>query len=538
MQLEQIQLPVTNLLYADYIAHEDKTQQFFEYNVSNKSFEQRAAYLQTQHYQFQQVADAVEKYMAPYSKSEVVKENIALLRNGALAIVGGQQAGILTGPLYSVHKAITVLLLAKKQSELLAQPIVPVFWIAGEDHDIEEINHTYTMTEQDVKKRAYSKRSHKKTMASYTEFDQQEMHRAITQIFADYGETSYTNELLTTVKNAIDSTTTFTQFFTKLMNELFDQFGLLMIDAADETLRQIESNYFVRLIEQSETIAKKVFAQEQKLASYGYPKPIEANENGVNLFYVENGERHLLEWDAGIARNKAAMLKFTKDELIKIAQQTPERLSNNVVTRPVMQEMVFPVLAFVGGPGELAYWATLKPAFEQMNLQMPIFVPRMQMTFVTRQSQAILNKLNLTIEDVFSGKAKEQLNTFLQEIEDQTAIAAIQQLQQTLQQAYASLEQHLQSQSVNLTNILEKNSELHSKHLQYLQSKVTEQVQLKHSVQIKRFETLRSEFTPVDSLQERIYSPYKYMNEVGTTLIAELMALPFEVNTKHNVVYF
>ena len=538
MQLEQIQLPVTNLLYADYIAHEDKTQQFFEYNVSEEHFQKRAAYLQTQTYQSQLVADAIEQYMQPFSISEAVKENITLLRNGALTVVGGQQAGILTGPLYSVHKAITVLLLARKQSERLAQPIVPVFWIAGEDHDLEEINHTFTMTERDVKKRAYSKRSHKKTMASYTEFDKEEMNRVITQIFADYGETPYTKQLLASVNDAIQSTKTFTQFFTKLMNELFSKHGLLMIDAADPALRQIESAYFVRLIEQSEAIAKDVYAQEEKLAACGYPKPIQANENGVNLFYVKDGERHLLEWEQGIAKNNAAMLKFSKDELLEIAKQSPTKLSNNVVTRPVMQEMVFPVLAFVGGPGELAYWATLKPAFEQMNLQMPIFVPRMQMTFVTRQSQAVLTKLNLSVEDVFSGRAEAQLQAFLSEIEDQTAIHAIHELQQTLQTAYASLETHLQSQSVNLTNILEKNNQLHVQHLQYLQQKVTEQVQLKHEVQIKRFETVRNEFIPISSLQERVYSPYKYMNEVGTTLIDELMEIPFEINSKHNIVFF
>ena len=536
MKLEQIQLPVTNLLYADYMATKDKTREFFEYHQQANDFEMRAQYLKTRTYQFNKLAQAVEEYMEPFGISDQVRANINLLKDGAYAVVGGQQAGILTGPLYSVHKAITVLLLAKKQSEELQRPIVPIFWIAGEDHDIEEINHTYTLADGQLKKRAYSIRNRKKMMASKTVFDKAEMEKTILQIFTDFGETQYTNDILKTVQKAIQHSLTFTDLFTSLMNDLFKQYGLLMIDAANESFRQLESDYFIRLIENSELIASEVYKKEQQLVSLGYPMPIQANENSVNLFYVQDGERHLLEWENGYAKNKAAQLKFSKEQLIEIAKETPYYLSNNVVTRPLMQEMILPVLAFVGGPGELAYWATLKPAFEVLQLQMPIFTPRMQFTIVTRQVASILADQGLTVEDVFNGKSTVQLDEFLMRIEDKEANEMIATLQQMILTQYEKLREHLQQQSLNLNKVISKNELLHMQQFDYLQQKISEQVKLKHDTQIKRFEKIHHELRPFNGLQERIYNPYKYINEMGRSFIDQIMTTDMEL-CQHNVLY-
>jgi len=536
MKLEQVQLPVTNLLYADYIANKDTTHEFFEYHQQANDFEKRVQYLKTKTYQFENLAQTIEQYMSPFGISEQVQANIELLRKGAYAVVGGQQAGILTGPLYSVHKAITVLLLAEKQSKALNIPIVPIFWIAGEDHDIEEINHTYTVVDGQLKKRAYNIRSRKKTMSSETIFDKEEMERTIRQIFSDYGETQYTNDVLNTVQKAIQNSVTFTDLFTSLMNDLFKKYGLLMIDAANESFRQLQSEYFVQLVVNSEAIASKVYEKEQRLVNLGYPKPIQANENGVNLFYVQGGERHLLEWEDGVAKNKAAQLKFTKEQLIEIAKVKPHYLSNNVVTRPLMQEMILPVLAFVGGPGELAYWATLKPAFEELELQMPIFTPRMHITIVTRQIASILEDQGLTVEDVFDGKSNEQLKQFLTSIEDEEANDMIATLQQLIIAQYDKLSDYLQQQSLDLSKVIAKNEFLHIQQFDYLKRKISEQVKMKHDIQIKRYEKIHYELTPLNGLQERIFNPYKYINETGLSFIDQIMEANMEISG-HKVVY-
>ena len=537
MKLEQIQMPVTNRLYTDYVTNSELIAPFFEYKLEAGVFSKRAQYLNSKSYKTEQLAEVIKQYMEPFGITPEVQNNIKRLSEGAFAIVGGQQAGILTGPLYSVHKAITVILLAKQQSEQLSKPVVPLFWIAGEDHDIEEINHTYTIQKAKLNKRAYSIRSNKKYMASKTEYNKQEMIKTMQQIFADYGETQFTSSLLQDVLWHVENNETYTELFTSMMNKMFGKYGLLMIDAADECFRKFESEYFARIVERSETIAKNVVEQELKLSNAGYGTPINATSSNVNLFYVKEGERHLLEWHEGFARNTVAQVKFTKEELLQLAAQSPENLSNNVVTRPLMQEMTIPVLAFVGGPGELAYWATLKPAFEILDLQMPIFKPRLHMTIVSRKVQALFELLNVTVEDAFSGEMQQSLNSFIQSIQDKESIEMIQNMEQMLKEQYEKLEKQLQQVDVKIEPILIKNKHYHQQQLEYLRNKIRQEVLLKHDVKINQYTTIQLEIAPNNGFQERMYNPYMYFNEHGESLIDDMLASNIELNGKHHVLY-
>lgn len=537
MKLEQIQLPVTNPVYGDYVAKKEKITQFFDYEVSQASFANRAQYLCTQNYSFEKLADVIKQYMEPFGLSQAVQQNIEKLRAGALAIVGGQQAGILTGPLYSVHKAISVLVLAKEQSEALKEPVVPIFWIAGEDHDLDEINHTYAVSERQLKKRTYVRHVKDKKMASATVFDKEEMTKTVEQVFADYGETEFSKQLLADLKMHIEETSTFTQFFTACMNQLFKNYGLLMIDAAYEPFRQMQSSSFLKIIESHDTIAKLVVSQEEKFAAQGYLKPIGASENSMNLFYVKDGERCLLEFGEGRAFNKQGNVSFTLEELKQIALSEPEKLSNNVVTRPMMQEMSLPVLAFVGGPGELAYWSTLKEGFHAIDLQMPIFMPRMNITIVSRRAQRVLAEVGLTVEDVLLGRSKEKLNEFIDSIQIHEANDMIENIERQVAHIYTEIEELLMKSSIHLSKVVDKNKKFHIEQFHYLKNKIKEQVELKEDVQIRRYDTLHLELLPNEGYQERVYSPYKFLNEVGTTFIDQLMALNFQYSTSHQVVY-
>lgn len=537
MKLEQVTSPVNNKLLSDYWSGNETLHTFFEYQIRDESFSMRAEYLKNKQYNTQQLSEIIRSFMEPYGLTEKIKENLAYLADGSPVIVGGQQAGILTGPLYSVHKAISVILLAKEQSEKLGLKVIPLFWIAGEDHDIEEINHTYTISDGLPKKRVYSERKNRKTMASTTEINKSEMKKTIDEIFKDFGETAYTQNLYHFVVQSIDESKTFTDFFIKCMHSFFKDEGLLMIDAANKSFRKFESGFFNAIIENNEQIAKVVVKKEQLLSESGYGTPIEATLENANLFYVQEGERFLLERKNDYFSNESANIKFTKEELQDIANNNPEKLSNNVVTRPLMQEMTIPVLAFVGGPGELAYWATLKDAFEVLNLQMPLIIPRLNMTIITRQVEQLLNEYKITLEDVFNGKVKQLKSEFVESIQDQQAKEQIDQLHALVNTHYETLFVHLNSQQINLDQLIEKNKNYHLQQFDYLKGKIEQQVLLKHDKIIRQFNTLSSEIYPNDNYQERVFNPYQYINVYGPTLISDLLNLPFKIANTHYVVH-
>lgn len=537
MKLESIQVPIKNHVLADYWSPNTAIHQFFEYEYNDQAFEKRAEHLARNSRDQKELTTIIRQFMEPLGLSKKTNEHLEQLEQGAMVIVGGQQAGILTGPLYSVHKAISVIALAKEQSTKLQQPVIPVFWIAGEDHDLEEINHTYTVHGELLKKRAYGERSRRKTMASATGLNKESMTQLINTIIRDIGETEYTETLIKQLVDALNNSETFTDFFACLMNQLFKEEGLLLIDAANFQFRQFEHKYFAQIIQSNEEIARVVTEKEQELERAGYGKPILATYEAANLFYVEDGERHLLERKNDLFVNLAANLKFTQEELLEVAHNHPERLSNNVVTRPLMQEMTLPVLAFVGGPGELAYWATLKNAFSVLDLQMPIFAPRLHITIVTRHVEQLLREHQLTVTDVWEGKALHLKERFIADVQDSEAKRQIQAMQQLLVEKYEELASYLEKQHLQLDKILEKNQENHAKQFDYLQQKIEQTVLGKHETTIRKFMTLQNELYPNDGFQERSFNPYQYFNEFGPMLITEMLKQNYSIGKHHYLLY-
>lgn len=207
------------------------------------------------------------------------------------------------------------------------------------------------------------------------------------------------------------------------------------------------------------------------------------------------------------------------------------------MSRPLMQEMTFPVLAFVGGPGELAYWATLKSAFSVLDLQMPIFAPRLHMTIVTRHVEQLLCEHQLTVTDVWNGKALEMKERFIDDVQDSEAKRQIQAMEQLLAEKYSELASYLEEQHLTLDKILVKNQENHAKQFDYLQQKIEQTVLDKHETTIRKFTTLQNELYPNEGFQERTYNPYQYFNEFGPMLIAEMLKQNYSIGKHHYLLY-
>jgi len=538
MKFDQIDQPNSSSFLSDFHAQKEELSMYFHYLPNEDSYKNRALSLKSHPVRRQQLTQVIRDYMSILPQSDKVDLHLRELEEDALVVIGGQQAGLLTGPLYSVHKAISVILLAKKQREVLGVPVVPVFWIAGEDHDLDEINSTYTANQDRLQKHTYNDRPNRKQMASQTSLEVEKLQSFMRDIFRQFTETTYTRELLGKCLRIAEQVTTYSEFFATLMHDFFAKEGLLLIDAAYQQLRQYESPYFVKMIEQAEKIASLVVEQESHFQTSDYGQPIQASTDNANLFYVENGERFLLRHDNGMFSNETAGIHFSKKELIELAITHPEHLSNNVVTRPLMQEMVFPVLAFVGGPGELAYWAVFKTMFEHFDMQLPVMVPRLSITLVDGRSSKYMDELNLPLESVFNGELQAHKQAFMNGIKDVEADEMLQEIQQTLTMQYQKLTEHLSSTAPALIQLTEKNMQFHDKQISYLQRKIEDANLLRHDVRMRKYNHIEGMLFPEYTLQERWYSPFVFLNEVGPSFIDELLSQPFEFNGKHTILTY
>ncbi|CAH0218285.1 Putative cysteine ligase BshC [Peribacillus sp. Bi96] len=541
MEMKDLALPSLNRFASDYLQNRLEAEDYFHYDLSKPDiYRNRYNELMNRSFLRGELSDYIQQYMSHLPSSAAVDGNIERLRrDDSVVVIGGQQAGLLSGPLYTIHKVISIIKLAEEQEKELGRPVIPVFWIAGEDHDLAEVNHVYVMKNGKPDKKTYPSYQPYKTMVSDVELETEKAGKWFEEIIETYGETAFTNKLLIDMKETISQSKTFVDFFARLIHEWFQEYGLLLVDAGDSELRQIEKGYFELMINKSERIAEVVEEQQTYMHAKGYAKMIEMDKQAANLFYYdpEKKDRCLLERVEGGFSGKNGEVSFSKEELLKIAKNNPERLSNNVITRPLMQEMLFPVLAFISGPGEIAYWAELKQAFELFAMKMPPIIPRLNITLVERSVQTDLEEMELGLETVLTEGTANAVQSFLDSVKDETIDHLFGTLKSQLEENHEKLFEHAVSLDRGLEPMLHKNIEFIQKQLDFMYGKIGDRTKERHSVILKKYERIANSLYPLESPQERIWNVFYYLNQYGPDFVRDIMKLEYRFNNQHKLIF-
>ncbi|MEI5906070.1 bacillithiol biosynthesis cysteine-adding enzyme BshC [Bacillus spongiae] len=537
MELEKFSIPATNRFASLYLQQQQPVTDYFHYQITDSDvYRKRVNDLQKRTFQREKLVECIDQYMERFPRSEKVEESLLKLKHDGVVVIGGQQAGLLTGPLYSVHKIISIIALANQQERELGVPVIPVFWIAGEDHDYQEINHVFAFDEGKVNKLSYQEKNVDKQMVSGMSFDKDKMNTWIRSVFESFGETVHTKKLLAMVERAVQSSMTIVDLFSYIVMEMFKDYGLLIIDSADSSLRQIERPFFQQLLEKNETITKNLLFQQETIKVDGFEPMIDATEFSMNLFIQHNGERMLLERTEEGAKSKGAKKRWSIYELNNTLRSAPESFSNNVVTRPMMQEWLFPTLAFIAGPGEIAYWGELKKSFECMGLKMPPIIPRQNITILERDIEKLLGEFNETPEKVIQHGLLQEKNAFISSLKDESLHDAIHGVKEKLISQYGDITNLTETHDKGLMPLVEKNLAFHLKQLQFLEERIVKSNLLKETISIKKYDRVIASLQPNGVPQERIWNVFYYLNKHGLHFIHELTSLSYSWDGRHNLV--
>lgn len=540
MNIESMVIPATNDFASLYIDQKEPVRGFFHYDITeNAVFEKRYHDLMARGFDRQKLVTCIADYMKPFPKSGKTEESLKKLQERtSTVVIGGQQAGLLTGPLYTIHKVISIIKLAQQQEELLGTPVIPVFWIAGEDHDFLEINHVYTEMDQSMKKVSFTGVPDDKRMASDIYYDKKLMHEWIDQVFEQIGEREHTKGMLTKLHSSVNDYNTITDLFSYIIMSLFKDYGLLIIDSADPQLRLLEKPFFSQIIDQNEKITHSVLKQQELISSHGFPKAIELESNASNLFYYLDNERILLEFDASnrLFTAKREGLSYTEGELFDLLQQYPERFSNNVVTRPLMQEWLFPTLAFIAGPGEIAYWGELKQAFELFENCMPPIVPRVNITFLDSAVERDAESLNLSLINILKQGTGAEKDVYLDSVTDKQLNNLLESAKEFLVTQYRAIDDRMNELDRGLVPLVEKNLAFHLKQIDFLQNKNELSIQKKHEVMLERYNRIERLLRPDNNPQERIWNIFYFLNDRGEDFIHKLMELDYVFDGTHKLI--
>ena len=453
--------------------------------------------------------------------SPLTLEHIGLLqKTHTYAVVTGQQVGLFGGPLYTVFKTITAIKLAARLKE--AHPraeFVPVFWIEGEDHDFEEMNHTGILdAENKLLRLEYlpGGMMPERNLGAVGElaFDES-LNLTIDRLATGLQKTEFTDKVLGMLRSCYAPGRTFHQGFALWMATLFRDSGLVFISPNDRRLKRLLSPLFMRELGEYPAVSQLVINQSAELEKeyHAQVKP-----KSVNLFMFHKGGRYLIEPRETDFSLKGTRHFVPKEEMLKIAADTPELLSANVVLRPVAQDMLLPTVAYVAGPSEIAYHAQIGPVYSHLGVTQPVVYPRASASFLEERLQRALDRYELDLKEFFGdiGRVTARVVEQISEVKLEAMFAnALNRVHDALHE----LKFGLNEVDPTLLGALDTASGKIDTTIEVLKEKGIAAQKRRNETAVRQIEKAANGFLPNATLQEREITMLYYMNKYGPDLI-------------------
>jgi bacillithiol synthase len=525
MNVECSKLPVTP--YLDIYQNEfDRVSDLYSYNHRNpEDWKTRANELTTRFSDSDyrnQLADALLRYNKRLGAGEKALQSIEQIRTGALTIVTGQQAGILGGPLYTVYKAITAILLADHYKTVLQIPVVPVFWIAAEDHDFLEVNHTYIPTSDwNVRKLQLQGEDGHKRSIGYISVTRDQLERMLSEIENATHATEFRDACLQMVRDAWEMTDNMGDWFGAIIATLFHNTNLLFVNPIVREFRELTNQVFVHAIELNDRLREAAHQGAENIKACGFEPQVRIMPNSSLLFLQTDEGRSPLDVENGAFHVRGTDTYYSTQDLMEIARSNPQSMSSNVLLRPVVQDHLLPTLAYVGGGAEVAYHGMLKPIFALYGIQMPIIVPRISATIVEKAISKSIKKYELDLDAFLSDPhAKE---SFLRKLDDIGVDDTFEVFIKKIDNLYDELTATLVKIDPQLKDLANENNQWVKDRIHSLQHKTMQFHEQKHEIAVRQIQKVLVSLKPEGQLQERVYTLLPYLIKYGFSFMDQLL---------------
>jgi len=440
------------------------------------------------------------------SASEATLKNIQLLqKENTFTITTGHQLNLFTGPLYFFYKIISTINLCEELSRTYPkQNFIPVYWMATEDHDFEEINFFNFKKSKIQWNRDFG--------GAVGELSTEGLEKVFEELSKKLGPGKNASYLKSLFQKAYLEHTDLAKATLFLVNELFSKFGLVILDGNNRRLKQ----KFIPYVKQ-ELLEQTSFSEVSK-ANKDLNK-IQVNPREINLFYLQESSRERIVKEGDLYKINNTSLVFTREEILEHLYEVPERFSPNVLLRPLYQEVILPNLCYIGGGGELAYWLQLKSMFKAFKVTFPMLLLRNSVLVVNEFGKKKIEKLNLSIEELFY-KQEELINIKAKE-------------NSNLEINFSEQREHLKKQFEELFKIAEKTDQSfvgavaaqekkQLKGLDNLEKRLLKAEKRRFSEKLNRIKDVQDLVFPNQSLQERQNNFSEFYLEYGQEFIETL----------------
>ena len=353
------------------------------------------------------VCDALLTMNQRWGAGEATLDNLQLLREpDCVAVVSGQQAGLFTGPLYTIYKALSAVKLAGCLQQRGTKS-VPVFWIAAEDHDFAEVAKAeFIGRDCQLKDVAVSAALHREGQPVGQVVLDDSIDTVIDQLFELLPNSEFAADMKALVKNAWQPGRGYVESFAMMMTALLGHYGLIFLDPLDPELKKLAAPLYAEAARRAPEIATAIEQRSSELEQAGYHAQVLASVNSFPLFLHDEQHglrRAITRAENGKYRVKDIDEEYTADELASLALEKPERFSPNVTLRAVVQDYLLPTIAYHGGAAEIAYFAQTAEVYRVLDRPATPILPRSSLTMIERHTGRGLERYGLTVADFFEG---------------------------------------------------------------------------------------------------------------------------------------
>lgn len=352
------------------------------------------------------VCDALEAMNRRWGAGQTTLDNLALLRESdCIAVVSGQQAGLFTGPLYTIYKALSAVKLAGCLQQR-GTKAVPVFWMAAEDHDFAEVAKAeFIGRDCQLKNVEVTGALHREGQPVGQVVVDESIDAVVDQLFELLPNSEFADDMKALVKNAWQPGRGYVESFAIMMTALLGRYGLIFLDPLDAELKQIAAPLYSEAAQRAPEIAAALEKRSAELESAGYHAQVLATANSFPLFlHDEQGGRHsVARVENGKYKAKDIDEEYTAAELATLAREQPQRFSPNVTLRAVVQDYLLPTIAYYGGAAEIAYFAQTAEVYRVLDRPATPILPRSSLTMIERHTGRVLERYDLTLKDFFEG---------------------------------------------------------------------------------------------------------------------------------------
>jgi len=521
-----------NKFYYDYLSGNKEIQKFLP-AFKNVNWQETTKSILENNNIYRQVKEQIIRQNSDISSERDLEKLSELKNENSVFIITGQQLGLLASPLYTIYKMITAVNLADYlNSQNLGFNYLPLFWLESEDHDFQEINH-FGIWDKNFNpiKLTYQGHDRGKTSIKHYTFDEQ-INPFIENLRNELIPTEFTDSLFSKLRKIFKTKKLWLNATHEFLKDIFSETGFLFFKPGDPEIKKLSVPFFTKIIENSLELNTQFKNISDELKKQGYPNQVTVYEGKSFLFFEDDElQREHMFFTENHYYTSDTIQKFEKDKLLQVIKNNPEKISTNVVSRPLLQSWLLPTAAYVAGPGEIAYWAQIGGMFEQVKLTMPVVYPRVSATLLEPKIQRFVNKYDFDIENM--PKKQEEFIAKVLSSEDDTTFKNV---RVNFAKELETIKQKMISVDPTLENVFSKTSDKILGQADFLEQKTLKAIEQKNQIMVSQLQQIHSAFFPENSPQERYLTFVYFLNKYGSDIIKKLLASLKQDDFRHQII--